>query len=175
MVRASSPVRPPSLHHRPPLTPKPAHILEQLLAQGHHVVTTVRSEAKAAPIRAAYPDKSPEELTIAIVPDIAQPSAFDEVVKIPGIEVVLHTASPFHFHFTDPQTELIDPAVIGTTSILSAIHRSAPTVRRVVITSSFAAIMDEALINSPTTTFTESSWNPVTLADIHRSPATAGT
>ncbi|KAK0740741.1 hypothetical protein B0T18DRAFT_432000 [Schizothecium vesticola] len=146
-----------------------AHILEQLLAKGHHVVTTVRSEAKAAPIRAAYPDKSPEELTIAIVPDIAQPSAFDEVVKIPGIEVVLHTASPFHFKFT----ELIDPAVLGTTSILSAITRSAPTVRRVVITSSFAAIMDESLITSPTTTFSESSWNPVTLADIHRSPATA--
>lgn len=33
--------------------------------------------------------------------------------------------------------------------------------------------MDESLITSPTTTFTEASWNPVTLADIHRSPATA--
>ncbi|KAK1836115.1 hypothetical protein QBC39DRAFT_108513 [Podospora conica] len=150
-----------------------AHILEQLLAKGHSVVTTVRSEAKAAPIRAAYPDKTPDQLTIAIVPDIAQPDAFDQVVQTPGLEVVLHTASPFHFHFTDPQTELIDPALIGTTSILAAIARSAPTVRRVVVTSSFAAIMDESLIASPTTVFTESSWNPVTLADIHNSPATA--
>lgn len=63
------------------------------------MVTTVRSEQKAAPIRAAYPDKTPEELNVIIVQDIAKPDAFDEVVKIPGIEVVLHTASPFHFKF----------------------------------------------------------------------------
>jgi hypothetical protein len=35
-----------------------------------------------------------------IVPDIAKIDAFDEVVKIPGIEVVLHTASPFHFNWS---------------------------------------------------------------------------
>lgn len=146
-----------------------AHILEQLHAKGHTIVTTVRSEEKAAPIRAAYP----ERVEVVIVPDIAKPDAFDEVVKSPGLEVVMHTASPFHFKFTDPKTELIDPAVIGTTSILHAITRSAPSVRRVIITSSFAAIISEALINSPDTTFSESSWNPVTLADIHNSPATA--
>jgi nucleoside-diphosphate-sugar epimerase len=38
----------------------------------------------------------------------------------------------------DPKTELIDPAVVGTTSILKAIARSAPAVKRVVVTSSFA-------------------------------------
>lgn len=41
------------------------------------------------------------------------------------------------------------------------------------MTSSFAAIVDEAHQTDPATTFTEASWNPVTLADIHRSPATA--
>lgn len=45
--------------------------------------------------------------------------------------------------------------------------------RRVVVTSSFAAILDEAKLYDPATTFTEASWNPVTLADIHNSPATA--
>jgi len=74
-----------------------AHILEQLHAKGHAVVTTVRSEEKAAPIRAAYPDR----VEVVIVPDIAQPDAFDEVInKTQGIEVVLHTASPFHFKFS---------------------------------------------------------------------------
>jgi len=77
-----------------------AHILEQLLTKGHSVVTTVRSEEKAAPIRAAYPDKTSDELSIVIVPDIAKPDAFDEVVKVPGIEVVFHTASPFYFNFS---------------------------------------------------------------------------
>jgi nucleoside-diphosphate-sugar epimerase len=43
----------------------------------------------------------------------------------------------------------------------------------VVITSSFAAILDETKLEDPSTVFTEQSWNPVTLADIHRSPPTA--
>ncbi|KAK1778138.1 hypothetical protein QBC45DRAFT_414913 [Copromyces sp. CBS 386.78] len=151
-----------------------AHILEQLLAKGHTVVTTVRSEDKAQKIREAYPDKaSSGELKVVIVPDIAKLDAFDEVVKEPGLEVVLHTASPFHFKFQDPKTELIDPAVNGTTGILKALARSAPTVRRVVITSSFAAVMDEDKITDPNHTFNEDSWNPVTIDDIHRHPMTA--
>ncbi|KAL2135931.1 hypothetical protein VTI74DRAFT_6314 [Chaetomium olivicolor] len=151
-----------------------AHILEQLLAKNHSVVTTVRSEAKAAKIREAFPSQSASgDLVVAVVPDIAQPDAFDEVVKTPGLEVVLHTASPFHYRWTDPKKELIDPALIGTTSILRAIARSAPTVRRVVVTSSFAAIVDPARAWDPNTTFSEASWNPVTIADIHEAPATA--
>jgi len=73
----------------------------------------------------------------------------------------------------DPKKELIDPAVIGTTGILKAITRSAPSVKRVVITSSFAAILDEAKVSDPNTTFDENSWNPVTIDDIHKNPATA--
>ncbi|KAK0634571.1 hypothetical protein B0T17DRAFT_502211 [Bombardia bombarda] len=150
-----------------------AHVLEQLLAKGHSVITTVRSEEKAEQIRKAYPSKSADELSVVIVPDIAKEGAFDEVVKTPGIEVVLHTASPFHFKFSDPKTELIDPALIGTSSIIKAIARSAPSVRRVVITSSFAAIMDETKGSDPNTTYTEASWNPVTIDQIYDSPATA--
>lgn len=68
---------------------------------------------------------------------------------------------------------MIDPALIGTTSILKAIARSAPSVRRVVVTSSFAAILDAAKLGDPSNTFTEASWNPVTIDDIYNDPATA--
>ncbi|KAM0276962.1 hypothetical protein ACHAQH_006197 [Verticillium albo-atrum] len=149
------------------------HVLEQLIEQGHHVVVTVRSEDKAQKIRDDHKDLADGRLTVAIVPDIAREDAFDEVVKTPGLEAVLHTASPFHFNFTDPKKDLVDPAVIGTTAILKALHRSAPTVKRVVITSSFASIIDEARLADPTKTFTERDWNPVTEADIHNSKATA--
>ncbi|TQS31504.1 hypothetical protein Golomagni_08212, partial [Golovinomyces magnicellulatus] len=149
-----------------------AHILERLLQQGHTVVTTVRSEDKAQRIRDAYKSSS-DRLEVVIVPDIAQENAFDEVAKIPGLEVVLHTASPFHWNFTDPQRELIDPALIGTTGILRAIHRDAPSVRRVVVTSSFAAILNKDKLGDGNTTFTEKSWNPSTIADIHNDKPTA--
>lgn len=73
----------------------------------------------------------------------------------------------------DPQKDLIDPAVNGTTGILKAIAKSAPSVKRVVVTSSFAAILDASKMSDPNTTFTEKSWNPVTIADIHENPAMA--
>lgn len=57
--------------------------------------------------------------------------------------------------------------MLGTTGILKAIARSAPTVKRVVITSSFAAITDRAKTNDPGTTYTEASWNPITFEEIH--------
>jgi tetraacyldisaccharide-1-P 4'-kinase len=60
----------------------------------------VRSEDKAQKIRAAHPGLGKDELDVVIVPDIARPDAFDEVVKAAGLEVVLHTASPFHFKFS---------------------------------------------------------------------------
>ncbi|KAK4678266.1 methylglyoxal reductase (NADPH-dependent) gre2 [Podospora pseudoanserina] len=153
-----------------------AHILDQLLSASHTVITTVRSQSKADAITSAYPSQTTSgHLTVAIVPDIAQPNAFDSVLQThgSGLEVVLHTASPFHFKFNDPKKELIDPALIGTTSILSAITQFAPSVRRVVVTSSFAAIINEAHVSDPSTVFSEKSWNPVTIDDIHRNPATA--
>jgi len=117
-----------------------AHCIDILLQHGHSVVTTVRSQEKANKIKEAHSDVGKDKLDFAIVEDIAQPNAFDEAVKSdPPFEAVLHTASPFHFKATDIQKELIDPAVIGTTGILKSIKKSAPTVKRVVITSSFAA------------------------------------
>jgi nucleoside-diphosphate-sugar epimerase len=72
----------------------------------------------------------------------------------------------------DPK-ELLEPAVNGTTGILKAIVRSAPSVRRVVVTSSFAAILDEDKLSDPKTVFSEKTWNPVTAEDAHKNQATA--
>lgn len=54
------------------------------------------------------------------------------MVSDPPFEAVIHTASPFHFNVTDIKKDLLDPAVIGTTGILHAIKKNAPTVKRVV-------------------------------------------
>jgi len=43
----------------------------------------------------------------------------------------------------------------------------------VVVTSSFAAILDEAKLADPNTVFSEKTWNPVTIDDIHKDKATA--
>lgn len=134
------------------------------------MVTTVRSEDKASKIREAHPGA---KLTVALVPDISQPDAFDEVVRAhgQGLEYVQHTASPFHYGWTDAKTELLDPAVEGTRSVLRAVQRHAPSVRRVVVTSSFAAILSAAGLADPDKTFSEADWNPLTYEDGLRSGA----
>ncbi|KAI2616309.1 putative NAD dependent epimerase/dehydratase [Hypoxylon sp. NC1633] len=149
-----------------------AHVLELLLKRGYEVTTTVRSEAKASQIRAKYPGA---KLTVSIVPNIAEPGAFDEVISnTPGLEYVQHTASPFHFKWTDAKTELLDPAINGTTSVLRAIAAHAPSVRRVIVTSSFASILAEADMANAAKTFSEADWNPSTYEDgLTGSPATA--
>lgn len=83
---------------------------------------------------------SPSPLTFAIVPDVAQPNAFDEAVR--GVHGVIHTASPYQVHIEDNVKDLLEPAVKGTTEVLKAVAANAPNVKRVIITSSFAAIND---------------------------------
>lgn len=127
------------------------------------VVVTVRSEEKGQRILDSHPRTPKEKLSFVIVEDIAKEGAFDETVKSdPPFEYVVHTASPFHFDVQDPIKDLIDPAVKGTTGILKAIRAFAPTVKRIVLTSSFAAIINPK--NHPKV-YSESVWNPVTLED----------
>ncbi|KAI0384621.1 NAD(P)-binding protein [Hypomontagnella monticulosa] len=145
-----------------------AHVLDILLKKGYEVVTTVRSEAKASQIRTKYPGA---KLSVAIVPDIAAPNAFDDVIaNAPGLDYVQHTASPFHFKWTDARTELLDPAINGTNSVLTAIAKHAPSVKRVIVTSSFAAIISEADLSNPAKTFSEADWNPSTYEDGIKGP-----
>lgn len=149
-----------------------AHCVDYLLQGGHSVVFTVRSNEKGEKILSNHPKVGKDKLSYVIVEDIAQENAFDEAVKSdPPFEAVLHTASPFHMNVTDPKKDLLDPAIIGTTGILKAIKKGAPTVKRVAITSSFASIINP---NNHPEKYDESVWNKVTMDDaLHTDAPTA--
>ncbi|EME88785.1 uncharacterized protein MYCFIDRAFT_149364 [Pseudocercospora fijiensis CIRAD86] len=149
-----------------------AHVLDYLLEHGHSVVTTVRSQEKADRIAKAHPQHQKDKLDFALVEDIAKEGAFDKaVVSDPPFEAVIHTASPFHFNVTDVQKELLDPAYIGTTGILKSIKKNAPTVKKVVITSSFASIIDPGKGNGVGHTYSEKDWNPITHKEALETPS----
>lgn len=96
-----------------------------------------------------------------MVPDIAQETAFDETIKAHSpIDAVIHTASPFHYNVVDNKADMLDPAIIGTTSILRALKSYGGTsVKRVVITSSFAAMTTPS---NPPKVYDENAWNDMT-------------
>lgn len=75
-------------------------------------------------------------------------------------EVVFHTASPFITNVKDPQKDLIDPAVLGTQSVLESANKTL-SVKRVVLTSSCAAIYTDAIDcqKAPKGMLCEEVWN----------------
>ncbi|KAI5923673.1 ketoreductase [Camillea tinctor] len=147
------------------------HVIDVLVKGGYSVLTTVRSESKGQRLQAAY---SADKLDFAIVPDISVVGAFDQVCKTGGFDAVLHVASPFHYNVRDPKKDLIDPAVVGTTGILRSIKDHCPNVKRVVVTSSFAAILDFALVQAGVVkTWSEKDWNPMGIDDAQASPMIA--
>ncbi|KAH8820719.1 NADPH-dependent methylglyoxal reductase-like protein GRE2 [Xylogone sp. PMI_703] len=139
-----------------------AHVLKVLLDKGHSVVTTVRSDEKAKKIFALYPNVPKSRLDVVIVEDLAKPNSFNKaIISEPPFDVVIHTASPFRFNVQDIKTELLDPAMVGTTGILESIKKYAPSVKRVIITSSVVAVTDPTKGNRPGYVYSESDWNPI--------------
>ncbi len=90
--------------------------------------------------------------------DLLTPGAYKEAMQ--GCELVYHTASPFTTNVKDPQKELIDPAVNGTANVLESANET-ESVKRVVVTSSCAAIYTDAIdsVNVPGGVLTEEIWN----------------
>ena len=78
------------------------------------------------------------------------------------MDAIAHTASPFHFKAVEPE-ELIVPAVHGTTGILASALKNAPSVKRIVITSSCAAVLTPA---PDPRTFSEENWNEASIVEV---------
>ena len=90
--------------------------------------------------------------------DLLQKGSYEESMK--DCQLVFHTASPFTSKIKDPQKELIDPALEGTRNVLESINKS-ETVKRVVLTSSVAAIIGDTkdILDLPNKIATEENWN----------------
>jgi nucleoside-diphosphate-sugar epimerase len=115
-----------------------AHCILQLLAAGHPVRTTVRSLEREPEVRAMLTAAGAETagaLSFAAA-DLTSGVGWSEAVD--GCELVLHVASPFPLAVPKHEDELIVPAREGTLRVLRAAREAG--VRRVVLTSSFAAM-----------------------------------
>ncbi|WP_428926666.1 NAD-dependent epimerase/dehydratase family protein [Marinibacterium sp. SX1] len=117
------------------------HIIRMLLDDGHHVVGSVRNLAAEAELRGA------------IGPALADPAALDRLrlvqldlnadagwdAAMQGIDVLMHTASPVPNGKITVDDSFVTTAIGGTLRACKAAY--AAGVRRMVVTSSMAAIM----------------------------------
>ena len=113
------------------------HTAVALLEAGHTVRGTVRTKAKGEKVRAALANHTDKADQITFVEaDLKQDSGWAEAAA--GCSVVLHMASPFPLGSPEHEDDLIVPAREGTLRVLKA--AKAAGARRVVLTSSFAAV-----------------------------------
>ncbi|KAI0777495.1 NAD-P-binding protein [Trametes elegans] len=130
-------------------------VIKTLLERGFSVRGTIRSESKAGHIREHFKPYG-SKLELVIVEDITQDGAFDAVVE--GVDGILHVASPVNLAAEDPE-DFIQPAVKGTRSLLQSALAHRDTVRRVVVTSSCAAVSTPTEVSEGARVFDERDWN----------------
>jgi nucleoside-diphosphate-sugar epimerase len=135
-----------------------AHTILQLLNSGYRVRTTVRSLKREPDVRAmlktggADPGPALSFNAADLMSDLGWPEA------VAGCDFVLHVASPFPLKVPENEDELIVPARDGALRVLRASRDAG--VKRVVLTSSFAAIgYGHPLTDQP---FTELDWTDPT-------------
>jgi nucleoside-diphosphate-sugar epimerase len=119
-------------------------LIKELLEEGLTVHATVRDASKRDRFQylQELADKSLGRIKFFSA-DLLKQGSFKESMQ--GCSVVFHTASPFVVtgKDIDPQIDLVDPAVMGTENVLNEATNT-PTVKRVVVTSSCAAIFGDA-------------------------------
>jgi nucleoside-diphosphate-sugar epimerase len=139
-----------------------SHCILQLLEAGHTVRTTVRSLEREARVREMLKTAGAEpggRLSFYAA-DLLHDDGWAAAMK--GCEYVLHVASPFPPRVPDDENEIIRPAVDGTLRVLRAARDA--DARRVVLTSSFAAIgYGHPPQDKP---FTEANWTNLRGKDV---------
>jgi nucleoside-diphosphate-sugar epimerase len=131
-----------------------SHCILKLLAAGHSVRATLRSLAREQDVRAMLGAGGAQEQTRVtfLAADLGSDAGWAEAAR--GCDYVLHVASPFPAGVPKRDDDLVVPAREGTLRVLRAAREA--TVRRVVLTSSFAAIgYGHASQSAP---FDETSW-----------------
>lgn len=117
-------------------------VVKYLLESGYDVQLPVRDKSKK--FKYDYLESIAEEssgkLTIWEA-DLLKEGSYDDAMN--GCEQVFHLASPFSLTVKNPQKQLIDPALKGTKNVLTSVNNT-PSVKKVVLTSSVAAIYGDS-------------------------------
>lgn len=135
-------------------------IVYHLLKKGFQVHGTVRDPQMSKKV--AHLKKMDRELAGKLTlfkADLLVAGSFDQAMQ--GCEVVMHTASPFLIgDIQDPVSAMITPALDGTKNVLDSVNRT-EGIKRVVLTSSVAAIFGDCkdIKQTKTGVFDERNWN----------------
>lgn len=138
------------------------HIALELLNQGYTVRASVRNAAKSQEVRDAVAPHLSSGVDLDkqlhfVELDLEKDAGWSQALE--GIDVLMHTASPFPIASPKDENDLIRPAVEGTLRALRAAKSAG--VKRVILTSSNAAVYGRDLPEG-VTEYNETMWTDVT-------------
>jgi len=134
-----------------------SYVVKEALERGFHVRATVRDpkdKKRCAHVLALAESSGGSDALELVRGDLEDPGSFEAALK--GCDHVIHTASAVVLTAKDPQREIVDVAVEGAKNVIRA-ARDSGTVRRVVVTSSVAAVAGDE--KPQAYVFRESDWN----------------
>lgn len=139
------------------------HLVKLLISKGYEVIGTVRSTAKGNKLKE---NLNSEKFTYTIVEDMMAEGVFDTVLKEnPDIEYIYHTASPFFYDTEEPEKDLIIPAIKGTENVLNSVYKLGDNVKKLIVTSSDAAIYSSVDEQNNQLSADETRWNNISYDD----------
>ncbi|UZJ52813.1 hypothetical protein CBS101457_002133 [Exobasidium rhododendri] len=137
-----------------------AHVLDSVLADPakYRVRGTVRNLGKKEALLARLGAENAARVELVQV-SATEKDDLSEAVR--GVTYIAHVASPYQLQVEDVERDLLIPAVEGTLNILRYAKKE-PSVKKVAITSSFAAVVDftKGGPNRPGYVYTKENWNP---------------
>ena len=130
------------------------HCIHQLIEKGYSVNGTLRSKSREEEVRSSLKKANLSDANLSLYEcDLMSDDGWEKAID--GCDYVLHIASPFINGLPDHEDELIKPALTGTQRILK-LSAANPQIKKIIITSSFAAVGDTF---NGQTVFNETDWS----------------
>lgn len=130
------------------------HCIHQLIEKGYSVNGTLRSKSREEEVRSLLKKANLSDANLSLYEcDLMSDDGWEKAID--GCDYVLHIASPFINGLPDHEDDLIKPALTGTQRILE-LSATNPQIKKIIITSSFAAVGDTF---NGQTVFNESDWS----------------
>ena len=130
------------------------HCIHQLIEKGYSVSGTLRSKSREEEVRSSLKKANLSDTNLSLYEcDLMSDDGWEKAID--GCDYVLHIASPFINGLPDHEDDLIKPALTGTQRILK-LSATNPQIKKIIITSSFAAVGDTF---NGQTVFNESDWS----------------
>ncbi|KAM1483356.1 hypothetical protein ACFXTN_032175 [Malus domestica] len=111
-------------------------LIKRLLLSGYHVTRTVKDLGNEKKLAHLWRLEGTKKRLRLVKADLMEEGRFDDAIF--GCHGVFHSASPVLKPSSDPKTEILEPTVEGTLNVLRS--KENPSLRRVVLTSSSAAV-----------------------------------